>query len=131
MNVINSKKLNDLVITRFEYIPNDEIENYFQSCSAVILPYKKIYQSGVALLSMSYGLPIITSDLEPFKELIIHGENGFIFESNSPNELAKLLIKISNYDLSKISLNSYETAKNKYSWKKSGSLTTKLYSSII
>jgi glycosyltransferase involved in cell wall biosynthesis len=39
------------------------------------------------LIAYNYYLPIIASDLEFFKEMVIDGENGFLFEQNNILEL--------------------------------------------
>jgi glycosyltransferase involved in cell wall biosynthesis len=72
--LIDELNIQNKVTTHFGYIPNDKVYKYFEECDVVVLPYRKIYQSGVLLLAMSYGRATLCSDLEPFKE-IIHDDN--------------------------------------------------------
>lgn len=58
----------------------------------VILPYQKIYQSGMAMTSAILGKPIIVSDLEGFRESL--GDDALYFETSSPDDLAKSMIKM-------------------------------------
>lgn len=87
-NLISDLGLTTQISTHFHYIPNDEVASLFQKANLVVLPYRKIYQSGVLLLSMSYGKPVLCSDLDAFKEIIIDKKNGFFFEQGNPEDLA-------------------------------------------
>ncbi len=106
-------------ITReFRYITNAERNVYFSAADAAILPYTKIYQSGVLLMSMSYGLPCVTSDLPAFKEIITTGENGILFHSESSSDLAEkinALFEVENL-CSSIEHQSLQTMNTKHDW---------------
>mgnify|MGYP001170067065 FL=1 len=57
------------LVTDINYITNEKRDLYFKSADVIVLPYTKIYQSGVLLMAMSYGIPVIASDLQPNLEL--------------------------------------------------------------
>lgn len=71
------------------FISDVERNELFQICDVLILPYKKIFQSGVMQMAISYKIPIIASSLQAFKEIIGDDENGWIFESENAKDLAK------------------------------------------
>lgn len=48
------------------YIPDEEVQNYFNACDCIILPYVKILTSGVLILAASFGKPFIAPDLPYF-----------------------------------------------------------------
>jgi D-inositol-3-phosphate glycosyltransferase len=89
--IIQSKKLDSCVIQRLGYVKNEDVPYYMSCASMVILPYRKIYNSGVLSRAMSYKLPIVASNLEPFSEQIINGENGFLFENGDHISLANTI----------------------------------------
>ncbi len=67
---------------------SDEERNYlFRKASVVVLPYKKVYESGVLITAMSFAKPVIASDIPPFREMIQHGVNGIMFRSENKNSL--------------------------------------------
>lgn len=78
----------DLNIRRIE---NEEIPNLFVSADYLVLPYIDITQSGPLLISYYYGVPVIGSNHEGFKEYIEHGVSGFIFENKNSESLAKVM----------------------------------------
>lgn len=77
---------------RIGFIPDEEVAGYYAAADLVALPYRRIYQSGVLLMAMSYGRPAVVSDLPGMCEMITDGENGYVFENGSKDELAKVLI---------------------------------------
>lgn len=47
------------VSAELTYVPDDEVQVYFNAADAVVLPYRDILTSGTAILGMSFGRPII------------------------------------------------------------------------
>jgi D-inositol-3-phosphate glycosyltransferase len=89
------------LITR--YISNDERNILFNGADVVVLPYRKIYQSGVMIMAMSYGIPVIASDLPGNKEIIVSGNNGILFKDGNAEDLAeKINLIMNNNDLRNI-----------------------------
>lgn len=115
------------------YIQDDEVYNYFNNADLVILPYKRIYQSGVLLLSMSYGRAVLASDLSAFSEIIVDGVNGYLFHSEDVESLTNKLREITKNvnKLKEIEKNAYGFIKENYDWFKIGEETYNIYQEII
>lgn len=130
---IRELKLESSIETHFNYIPNEEVTTYFEKSDIVVLPYKRIYQSGVLLLSMSYGRVTLSSDLLAFSEIINHNENGFLFKSENSSDLALQIEKIAaNKDvISEIRTNALNDLTNEFSWINIGSKTKEVYNKLI
>ena len=125
--------IDNMVECHYNYIPNEEVGSYFKNTDLVVLPYKKIYQSGVLLLSMSYGRPVLVSDLEAFTEIIEDNENGFIFKQNSAEDLARKLEYICNNkeQLDLVASNANQLLVDKFDWIKIGVQTIEKVYSIL
>ena len=67
---------------------------YYASSDIVVLPYRRIYQSGVLMMSLCYKKPVIVSDLPSFKEIIVDQENGVFFSSDDSVSLAHAVSKL-------------------------------------
>jgi len=87
-SIIDSKKLNDKVIPIIRHISDYERDILFSLAQGIILPYRYIYQSGVLLMTMSFPMVVIASNLSPNADIIIDGENGFLFEAENSRDLA-------------------------------------------
>jgi len=132
-DLIASLNLGENVIKHIRYIADEEVDLYFQAADLVILPYKKIYQSGVLLLTMSYGRPLLTSDIEGMKEIIRDEENGFLFREGDSDHLAsRLAFILSNPSImNEISANGYETIRRDHDWETIGRQTLSVYSEVL
>ena len=115
-------KLSDRVIKMVRFIEDEERELLFFAADVNILPYRVIYQSGVLLMAMSHGLPVIASDLPANKEIIIDGENGLLFKSEDATDLAKKVETFFNDSniQNNMSEKALETIKCDYSWREIG-----------
>lgn len=73
------------------YIPDAEVPYFYRCADLVVLPYLRIYQSGVVLLAMSYGSPVLVSDIDGMLEAVDDERTGFVFKQRDPHQLAQRL----------------------------------------
>jgi len=132
-NIIDKYKLSANCIIHNNFISHEDVPYYFSASDLVVLPYKKIYQSGVLLMAMSYEKPVLVSDLPALTEFIVDDKNGFVFKTNNIQSLAnKLCSAISDDDnLEKVRQNGAELVRIKYNWNEIGRLTKKAYDAIF
>ncbi len=116
-SIIAENNLSSHLIMDIKYIKDEDIVNYYSAADCIVLPYKKIFQSGVLLMAQSYRLPVIVSDLLGMTEIVSDEENGFIFKSESINDLEKTLEKVMQYpDLERIEKRAYDKLLKEYNW---------------
>jgi len=116
-HIIDELQFKDRIIPFIRFITDEERDYLFKRCDALILPYRKIFQSGVLLLSMSYGLPVVASDLPANKEIIEDGENGMLFEDGNATALAQKIIGLfANTNMEAIKSRTKHTAATRFSW---------------
>jgi beta-1,4-mannosyltransferase len=74
------------------FIDDDKVPYYFASADAMCMPYTEILTSGTAMLSMSYGRPIISINKGYLRDVIIP-DTGILLESIAPQHLADAMQK--------------------------------------
>ena len=127
--------IRDRVIEKIEYIPDEETELFFKAADVLILPYTRVFQSGVLFLGYSFGLPAIASDVGTLKEEIIEGQTGFVFKPQDSSDLASKIDKYFRSELfrdletRRAEIKAY--ANERYSWDKVAAVTTKVYSRFL
>lgn len=84
------------IITINRYILDEEMTWLMENALAVVAPYIEASQSGVLPLAYHFGKPVVVSSVEGLKEMVFHGETGYIF--NSIKELEDILISLSFKD---------------------------------
>jgi D-inositol-3-phosphate glycosyltransferase len=123
------------IIARIEYIPDEQTELYFKAADVLVLPYARVFQSGVLFLGYSFGLPVIAADVGSLKDEIVEGKTGFVFKPGDTSDLAR---KIDNYFNSEL-FHNLETrrtqiekyANEQYSWSTVAAITTAVYFNLL
>ena len=49
----------------------------------MLLPYLEVTQSGVIPIAYHFGIPVITSDIEGFREQVVNEKTGIICKTSS------------------------------------------------
>lgn len=125
--------IQDQCLCRFDYIPDQDRATYYRAADLVVLPYRKIYQSGVLLMAMSYGNAVLVSNIPGMTELISHAVNGFVFQSGSPASLAEVAAEaLSDASrLQAVSSHGRDMIIRDFSWTSIGKTTRELYSELL
>lgn len=133
--IMKDNALEDHIICKTEYIPDEHVQDYFKASDVLILPYKYIFQSGVIFLSYNFGLPVIAADIGSLKEDVDEGKTGFMCKPEDPIDLAK---KIHLYFQSDLYYNLEENrdtiityANEKHSWDNVGDITHAVYENLL
>jgi D-inositol-3-phosphate glycosyltransferase len=127
--------IRDRVIEKIEYIPDEETELFFKAADVLILPYTRVFQSGVLFLGYSFGLPAIASDVGSLRKEIIEGETGFVCKPQDSSDLASKIDEyfrselFRNLEARRAEIKAY--ASERYSWNKVAAVTTRVYSRLL
>ena len=125
----------DRVLIRSDYIPDAEVEYYFQAADVLVLPYRHVYQSGVMFLGYSFGLPALAADVGSLKDEIVEGETGFVFKTEDSFDLEKTIQRYfssslyTNLDQRREKIRASATAA--HSWNEVGMATMRIYSALL
>lgn len=76
-----------------QYIPKDEVADYFAAADVVVQPYLSATQSGVAQVAYQFEVPIITTDVGGLAEIVPHEEAGLIVPPNDAAALASAIVR--------------------------------------
>jgi D-inositol-3-phosphate glycosyltransferase len=85
--LIKDQRVTESVRKEVRYIPDAEVGHFFKAADVSILPYRRIYQSGVLALSYAQGVPVIAADVGSLAEDVVEGETGYVFRSGDVSSL--------------------------------------------
>ena len=130
--IIDELSIAKSCVLHINFINHEDVEHYYCASDLVVLPYSKIYQSGVLMMSLSYGKPVVLSDLEAFKEVVEDHKHAFFFVSGNKKSLSEIIIKALNSPvlLDEITSNGLALMENSFSWDKIGAQTKAAYLKI-
>ena len=106
------------------YISESEVKTLLAEASLVALPYTQASQSGVGLLAIAAGVPVVVSDLGALPELAY--EPSFVFEAGDPRALAETLIRHLD-DGPEVRSAVLRHAQSHFSWDRAAQMSTELY----
>jgi glycosyltransferase involved in cell wall biosynthesis len=81
-------------IVHFSYIPFDHVVGYFQAADTLVMPYRKLSQSGVLFLGLSMGLPVVATAVGGLPETLTDGESALLVPPESAELLAHAVIRV-------------------------------------
>ena len=128
----------DVITWKNYYLDDKELGEEISQCDLIILPYRKISQSGVLLMALNCKRMIICADLPSFKETLHGSDNDCLyddylfFESGVPDSLSALLKdyidrKVPESDI----LKRMNALSMEYTWEKSAEKTVDIYQRLF
>jgi beta-1,4-mannosyltransferase len=75
---------------RAERVPDVDMQRYLKAADIAVLPYRRSLNSGVLLLSMSFGVPVVVPDLGSTSE-IVDDRFARTFDPSRPGDLLRAL----------------------------------------
>jgi D-inositol-3-phosphate glycosyltransferase len=90
--LIHDLDLADKVLTRIEYVPDEQVGLYFSAADVVALPYTEAYQSAVLYMAYSFAKPVVASAVGGLAEVVEDGATGLLVPPTHVNRLADALL---------------------------------------
>lgn len=124
---------NPYFIIKDYYIPPDEIPYLFLNSHVVVLPYTDATQSGVLMMAMNYGRPVVATRVGAIPEVVIDGFSGLLVPPRDPVSLSYAIERlIFNLDLSlKFGENAKKLIQDIFSWNKIAYSTLNVYHHLL
>jgi glycosyltransferase involved in cell wall biosynthesis len=117
LKLIENLNLSDRVVLRTEYIPNSEVENYFNAASIIAQPYKSATQSGVTQIGYHFNKPMLVTNVGGLSEIIPHGKAGYVVPPAAEN-IREALIDFFENHRAKNFVQQVKKEKERFSWDK-------------
>jgi D-inositol-3-phosphate glycosyltransferase len=128
-------KLNVRTLCRLHigFVPNEKVADYYAAADLVALPYKRIYQSGVLLMAMTYSRPVVVSDLQGMTEIVSDGVNGLVFAEGSKDDLARVLVRALQDEAGRrlLSERALDYIREHHDWDRIGQSTAAVYRDVL
>jgi glycosyltransferase involved in cell wall biosynthesis len=91
------------------FIPDNELQEFFNACDIVVLPFSSVLTSGSAILAMSFARPVIAPSMGCLPELL-EPDAGWLFEAGNQQSLNSTMNRVKSEDLSRKGINAFKRA---------------------
>lgn len=115
------------------FVSDEQLVKEYETNDLFVFPTLFEGMPTVVLEAMSYGMPVIVSDVGATAELI-NSNNGFLINKNSVEELKTAIIRFYNLsikDKQQLSSNVFNHVKNNYTWDTVAKKHIELFHEII
>ena len=115
LQIIKEKNIADHVILRTDFIPDQDVANYFGAADMIVQPYKSATQSGVTQIAFHYNKPMLVTDVGGLGEIIPHGKVGYVVKPG-PEAITEAIFDFYDNDRGEFFTDNVIHEKEKFSW---------------
>jgi len=113
--MIQQLGIRDKLILKTDFIPDNEVRNYFCAADMVVQPYKHATQSGVTQICYHFDRPMLVTNVGGLPEIVPNGKVGYVVEPN-PTAIADALVDFYSNHREFLMRDNIKTEKKKYAW---------------
>jgi D-inositol-3-phosphate glycosyltransferase len=114
--IISDNHLDNFVLIRDEYIPDDEVKYYFCAADLVVQPYKSATQSGITQMAYHFERPMLVTRVGGLPEIVPQGKAGYVVNP-APEDIGAAINEFLMDKRKERFLSFIRKEKEKYSWK--------------
>ena len=112
--LIKELKIHESLELFTQFIPDDDIQHYFNAADCVVQPYKTATQSGVTQIAYHFEKPMIVTNVGGLPEIVPHGKVGYVCHVD-PVSIADHIIEFYRNDVDRFQ-KSIQEKRKEYSW---------------
>ena len=105
-------------------LSSPEVQEKLKEYDVIVLPSHEEGYPGIIIEAFSYGLPVLTTTLQPIKEIVFHNVNGILVEPKDIVSLHKGFLAFNDENYQNMSRNSYDSFDNFDSFKQTKKLVS-------
>jgi len=114
-DMIDDLGIGDRVHMFNDYIPDNQVNNYFCAADLVVQPYKSATQSGVTQIAFHFEKPMVVTNVGGLPEIVPDGKIGFVVEPD-PEQISYAVRRFYNEERETEFVAALKEEKSKYSW---------------
>lgn len=118
MGLMRELDIENNVMVVDEFVPDDEVENYFAACDLVVLPYESATQSGIVPMAYGFEKPVLVTAVGGLPDVVMNGKTGYVVEPRNPAEISAAIKDFYDNHRESIMIENVRTEAEKYSWDK-------------
>lgn len=121
------------VLIDARYVPLAKMSEYFAAADVVVLPYRRVYQSGLVRLAYAHRRPVIATRVGDLPMVVEHGRSGYLVAPDSAEALQQALLLAFSQMAKLHEMGEYGFARmrEKFSWQSIAEQHRKIYQELF
>ncbi len=115
--MIENLGLKERVIVFPNFIPDNEVNQYFGAADLIVQPYKSATQSGVTQIAYHFEKPIIVTNVGGLEEIVPNGKVGYVVKID-PIDISNAIADFFINNKSQQFISGIKEEKQKYTWER-------------
>jgi phosphatidylinositol alpha-mannosyltransferase len=115
------------------YVSSEDLPRYYQRCDVFCAPNTGQESFGIVLLeAMAAGAPIVASAIPGYRDVVEHGQQGFLVEPKNSDALADAMYRLlTNPELRASMRRAGQSKARRYDWPRIGSQVLEYYEEVL
>lgn len=114
-DLIEQYNLLDSIVLATNFIPNNDVADYFCAADIIVQPYKNATQSGVTQIAYHFEKPMLVTNVGGLAEIVPHNKVGYV-TSREPLDIADSIADFYLNNKEEQFIAGIKQEKKKYSW---------------
>lgn len=115
LDLIQQLNIADKLILKTDFIPDNEVRNYFCAADLVVQPYKHATQSGVTQICYHFDRPMLVTNVGGLPEMVPHNKVGYVV-TPEPLSIADAIVDFYSNHRELQMRDNIRLEKKKYAW---------------
>ena len=98
-----------------DFIPQENVTQFFSACDLLVQPYRSATQSGVAQIAYHFDKPILVTNVGGLPEIVPHNKVGYVVDVN-PKAISLAVNDFYDNNKEAAFIENVKQEKKKYSW---------------
>ena len=129
LDLITQLNIADKLILKTDFIPDDEVRNYFCAADMVVQPYKHATQSGITQICYHFDRPMLVTNVGGLPENVPNGKVGYVVEPDAKS-IADAIVDFYDKHLEFVMRDNIKIEKKKYAWSSMLAKILEMYAAI-
>jgi len=91
--LVDELGIRDNVYQFIDFVPNEDVNKYFQVSDNIMLFYETATPSGIESIAYNFKMPMLATKVGHFTETVVDGFNGYLAEPEDVNSMAMVMEK--------------------------------------
>ncbi len=113
---INSLNISDYVILRSDFIPEDQVKDYFCASDMITQTYRTATQSGVTQIAYHFEKPMLVTNVGGLAEIVPHNKVGYVCDIDT-KQIADYIVEFYTENKEKEFSDNTKEEKKRFTWK--------------